>query len=528
MKIGKEARKALVSGVNTLAEAVGATLGPKGRNAVYKLESPVITNDGVSIARQIVLDGYEGIGADLVREAASKTNDVAGDGTTTATVLAQAMIKSGIDIMDRKFRLKPVNAMAVRRGIEKTTAEVVKNLDKIKKDVKTYNDIISVATISAGSKELGELVAEAIETAGKDGVITVEDNPKPGFEKEVVGGMQVDRGYITPYFITDQVRSEAVVEDARILITDEKIASVQQLIPLLEKMGQVGLKNLVIIADDLDGEALGTLVLNKVKGNINVLGVKAPGIGENQEELLKDVAVMTGGTVVSDKAGIKITEADLAVLGTARRVVSTADNTTIVEGAGTKEKITERVDSLKAKMKKSKSDWEKEKLQERIAKLYGGVVIVRVGAATETEQKELLHRFEDALSSTRAAIDEGIVPGGGVALMRAANNYTGMDYQPSGDERYGYNIVMAATLAPLFRMARNAGDNPQKIAKRLAFEAPNFGYDFSDGQYKDLLKAGIIDPVKVTRTAMENAASVAAMLLTTESVILPKKTEEIK
>lgn len=523
----EEARLALKRGVDVLANTVKVTLGPKGRNVVLekKYGSPVITNDGVTIAKEIeigtisedpkakAMARVENIGAQVIKEVASKTNDVAGDGTTTATVLAQAIIEEGI-----KNVTAGANPMAIRKGIEKATQAVVDGLSKIKKEVKNSADIANVASISAADEEIGKMIAEAMETVGKDGVITVEESQTIGIEKEVVEGMQFDKGYVSQYMITDTARMEAVFESPKILVTDKKITSIQELLPLLEKMAQAGVKDLVIIADDLEGEALTTLVLNKLRGTFNTLAIKAPGFGDRQKEMLRDIAILTGAQVVSDEVGLTLENAELSVLGEARRVVADKDNTTIVEGAGTKAAVKARVDEIKAQMEKASSDWDKEKLQERLAKLAGGVAVIKVGAATEVEQKEKYHRVQDALEATKAAVEEGIVPGGGVALIRAAKVLDKMELEK--EQQVGVEIVRKALEAPMRQIAQNAGERADVVISEIKkSDDVNYGFDFATGKYEDMMKVGILDPAKVTRSALQNAASAAALLLTTEAVV---------
>lgn len=523
----EEARLALKKGVDVLANTVKVTLGPKGRNVVLekKYGSPTITNDGVTIAKEIEIGTVsddpkkkanaqiENIGAQVIKEVASKTNDVAGDGTTTATVLAQAMIEEGI-----KNVTAGANPIAIRRGIEKATEKVVEGLKKIKKDIKGSEDITHVASISAADEEIGKMIADAMDTVGKDGVITVEESQTLGIEKEVVEGMQFDRGYVSAYMVTDTARMEAVFENPKILITDKKITSINELLPLLEKLAATGKKDLVIIADDIEGEALATLVVNKLRGTFNALAVKAPGFGDRQKEMMQDIAILTGGQVISEEVGLTLEAAELEVLGEARKVIADKDNTTIIEGTGNKKAVEDRVAEIKTQIEKATSDWDKEKLQERLAKLAGGVAVIKVGAPTEVEQKERQHRVEDALSATRAAVEEGIVPGGGVALIRAANELA--DFKASEEEQVGVEIVAKALEAPLRQIAENAGERADVvIAEIKKSENANQGYDFEAGEYKDMMKAGILDPAKVTRSALQNAASAAAMLLTTEAVV---------
>jgi chaperonin GroEL len=524
---GEEARLALKKGVDTLADTVRVTLGPKGRNVVLEKSygSPVITNDGVTIAKEIeigtisddpqkkALARVENIGAQVIKEVASKTNDVAGDGTTTATVLAQAIIEEGI-----KNVTAGANPMAIRKGIEKATEKVVIELGKIKKDIKNSEEIANVASISAADEEIGKMIADAMETVGKDGVITVEEGQTLGIEKDVVEGMQFDKGYVSPYMMTDATRTEAIYENPKILITDKKISSINEILPILEKLAQIGKKELVIIADEIEGEALATLVVNKIRGTFNTLAVKTPGFGERGKEMLADIAILTGGQVIAEDLGLTLENVELDQLGEARKVISDAEKTTIIEGVGREEAIKSRVSEIKAQIEKIDSDWDKEKLQERLAKLAGGVAVIKVGAATEVEQKELQHRVEDALSATRAAVEEGIVPGGGVALIRAAEVLENINL--SKEEKVGAEIVKNALEAPIRRIAENAGERADVvIADIKKNESKNYGYDFALGEYKDMLKAGIIDPAKVTRSALQNAASAAAMLLTTEAVV---------
>jgi len=524
---GEESRLSLKKGVDTLANTVKVTLGPKGRNVVLdkKFGSPVITNDGVTIAKEIEIGTIsedprlkakaviENVGAQVIKDVASKTNDVAGDGTTTATVLAQAIIEEGI-----KNVTAGANPMAIRRGIEKATNRVVEEIKKIKKDVKGSQDIAHVAAISAADAEIGQMIADAMETVGRDGVITVEESQSLGIEKEVVEGMQFDKGYLSAYMVTDTTKMEAVYEHPSILITDKKISAIADILPLLEKMAQAGKKDLIIIADEVDGEALATLVLNKLRGTFSTLAVKAPGYGDRRKEMLQDIAILTKGQVITEELGLKLEETDIDMLGSARRVIADKDNTTIIEGDGEKSTIEARVKEIKAQIEKSTSDWDKEKLQERLAKLAGGVAVLKIGAATEVEQKEKQHRVEDALAATRAAVEEGIVPGGGVALIRAAQGLRDLKLDP--EEQIGVTIVEKALESPLRQIAANAGEKADVVIEAIKKETNlYYGYDFAKSEYKDMLKAGIIDPAKVTRSALQNAASAAAMLLTTEAVI---------
>ncbi len=519
---GDEARTKLFKGVQVLSHAVKVTLGPKGRNVVYdkKYGGPAITNDGVTIAKEIDLpDPEENMGAQLVKEVATKTNDTAGDGTTTATVLAEAMIGEGL-----KHLTDGANAMHLKKGMEKAVKVVEKELEEMAINVGNSKEMIAqVATISAQDEDIGKLIADIMDLVGNDGVITVEESQTMGVEKEVVEGMQFDNGYISPYFVTDPTRMEAVYEDVKILITDKKVSSVQDLLPLLEKVAQTGTKQLVIIAEDVDGEALATLVLNKLRGVFNVLAVKAPAFGERRKEMLKDIAILTGGVVISDEIGLKLETAELAHLGEARRLVADKDKTTIVGGKGNKHQIEDRVDELKVLLSKTSSDFDQEKLKERLAKLSGGIGVVKVGAATELELKEKKLRIEDALNATKAAIEEGIVAGGGVALLRAAKGLE--DMKGDADEMTGIAIVKNALEIPLTQIALNAGKDPKEVVAKVKSEKGNTGYDAAKDEYTDMVKAGIVDPKMVTRSALKNAASVAALFLTMGGAIsdLPEK-----
>lgn len=519
----EEARQALKRGVDKLANAVKVTLGPKGSNVVLDkgYGSPTITNDGVTIAKEIDLaDKIENIGASLVKEVATKTNDVAGDGTTTATILAQAIITEGL-----KNVTAGANPMVLRRGIEKGVAAVVARLHKIAKPISKKEEIAQVATISAQDPQVGDLIAEIMEMVGKEGVITVEESQSFGLSKEVVEGMQFDRGFVSAYMITNTERMEASYDNAKILITDQKISSLQELLPLLEKLAQSGTKELVIIADDVDGEALGTLVVNKLRGTFHALAVKAPGFGDRKKEMLEDIAVITGGTVVSEERGIVLKTADVSMLGSARKVVATKENTTIVGGKGTKKDIDARVKQIKAQMTQTESEFDKDKLKERLAKLSGGVAVIKVGAATEVEQKEKQHRIEDAISATRAAVEEGIIPGGGVALIRALDALK--DVKVEGDEKIGVDILRRALEEPIRQIAENAGEDGSVVAAEVKKLKGAEGYNAATGVYEDMVKAGIVDPTKVTRFALQNAASIAALFLTTEAVVseIPEKKE---
>lgn len=517
----EQARAQLKKGVDKLANAVKITLGPKGRNVVLDkgYGSPTITNDGVTIAKEIDLeDKFENVGAQLVQEVASKTNDVAGDGTTTATLLAQRMISDGLRVV-----AAGTNPMVMRHGIEKGVKAVVDELHKISKPVKSTEEVAQVASISAADPEVGKLIAEVMEKVGKDGVVTVEESQTFGLSKDVVEGMQFDRGYVSPYMINNAERMEAVYEDPHILITDKKISALSDVLPLLEKIAQTGKKELVIIADDVEGEALATFVVNKIRGTFHVLAVKAPGFGDRRKEMLQDLAVLTGGRVVSEDIGLKLENAGLDVLGSARKVIASKENTTVVEGKGDKKMIEERISQIRSELKTTTSDFDKEKLQERLGKLAGGVAVIKVGAATETEMKEKKHRIEDALHATRAAVEEGIVPGGGVALIRASHVLESMHV--TGDEKVGVDILMRSLSEPVRQIATNAGKDGSVIAEEVKKLKGSHGYNAADDKYEDLVAAGIVDPTKVTRSALQNAASIAAMLLTTEAVVtdLPEK-----
>ena len=515
----EEARRGLERGMNQLADAVKVTLGPKGRNVVLekKWGAPTITNDGVSIAKEIELeDPYEKIGAELVKEVAKKTDDVAGDGTTTATVLAQALVREGL-----RNVAAGANPMALKRGIEAAVAARLRGaVSKLAKDVETKEQIASTASISAGDSTVGEIIAEAMDKVGKEGVITVEESNTFGLELELTEGMRFDKGYISAYFMTDAERMEAVFDDPYILIANSKISAVKDLLPVLEKVMQGG-KPLVIIAEDVEGEALATLVVNKVRGTFKSVAVKAPGFGDRRKAMLDDIAILTGGTVISEEVGLKLDAADLDLLGSARKVVITKDETTIVDGAGDAEQIQGRVNQIRAEIEKSDSDYDREKLQERLAKLAGGVAVIKVGAATEVELKERKHRIEDAVRNAKAAVEEGIVPGGGVALVQAGKTaFDKLDLV--GDEATGANIVKVALDAPLRQIAVNAGLEGGVVVEKVRNLEPGYGLNAANGEYVDLLAAGIIDPAKVTRSALQNAASIAALFLTTEAVVADK------
>jgi chaperonin GroEL len=514
----EEARRGLERGMNILADAVKVTLGPKGRNVVLekKWGAPTITNDGVSIAKEIELeDPYEKIGAELVKEVAKKTDDVAGDGTTTATVLAQALVREGL-----RNVAAGANPMGLKRGIEAAVAAVAEELAKIAKDVETKEQIASTASISAGDSTVGEIIAEAMDKVGKEGVITVEESNTFGLELELTEGMRFDKGHISAYFITDSERMETVLDDPYILIVNSKISSVKDLLPILEKVMQSG-KPLAIIAEDVEGEALATLIVNKIRGLFKSVAVKAPGFGDRRKAMLQDIATLTGGQVVSEEVGLKLENTGLDMLGRARKVVTTKDETTIVDGAGESDQIAGRVNQIRSEIEKSDSDYDREKLQERLAKLAGGVAVIKVGAATEVELKERKHRIEDAVRNAKAAVEEGIVPGGGVALVQAGKTaFDKLDLP--GDEQTGVNIVKVALDAPLRQIAVNAGLEGGVVVEKVRNLKPGHGLDAATGEYVDLLKAGIIDPAKVTRSALQNAASIAALFLTTEAVVADK------
>ncbi len=519
----EKARRGLKKGVDTLANTVRVTLGPKGRNVVLdkKFGTPTITNDGVTIAEEIELeDPFENMGAQLVKEVATKTNDVAGDGTTTATVLAQAIISEGL-----KNVAAGANPMALKRGIVKGTESIVSALKKDSQQVSGKEEISQVAAISAADPEIGNLIAEVMDEVGKDGVITVEESQTLGLDKELVEGLQFDQGYISPYMVTDPGRMEAVFENPYILICDQKISAVNDILPLLEKLAQTGKKDLVIIADDVEGEALATLVVNKLRGVFNTLAVKAPGFGDRKKEMLEDIAIVCGGRVISEDVGIKMENVEVEMLGQARKVISDKENTTIVEGKGEESLIKSRISQLKTQIEKTTSDFDKEKLQERLAKLAGGVAVIKVGAATEVELKEKKHRIEDALSATRAAVEEGIVPGGGVALIDVLEVLEKVEAK--GDEAIGIRIIKRALEEPIRQIVENAGKEGSVVVDEVKKKGKGVGYDAEAGVYTNMIKAGIIDPLKVTRSALQNAASVAAMLLTTEAVVtdIPEKEE---
>jgi chaperonin GroEL len=527
LAFSEDARRRLKEGMDVVANAVSATLGPKGRNVAVdrKFGSPTITHDGVSVAKEIELeDPFANMGAQLLKEAAQKTNDIAGDGTTTSTVLAHAIVNEGLKALAAGF-----NPMLLKHGIEQATDEVVKSLKKMATKIDTRDEIASVATNSAADAEIGNLIADVMDKVGKDGVITVEESKSMQFETEFVEGMQFDRGYLSPYFITDTEHMEAVISDAYILINEKKISAAQDIVPILEKLVQLGKRELVIIAEDIDGEALATLVLNKLRGMLNVLAIKAPGFGDRRKAMLQDIAALTGGTVIAEETGRKLETATIQDLGRAEKVSSDKENTTLIGGKGKKSDIEGRIKEIRVEIDKSTSDYDKEKLQERLAKLSGGVAIIRVGAATETEMKEKKHRVEDALSAARAAVEEGIVPGGEISLINAADALDKIKGE-SEEAQVGINIVKKALEAPIRKLSDNAGkdgsviiDGVRRKAKEL--KNKNIGYNVLTDQFTDMIKAGVIDPVKVVRGALENAASIASMILTTEVLItdMPEK-----
>ena len=527
LKFGEDARKSMMAGVDKLADTVKTTIGPKGRNVVLEQNygSPTITNDGVTIAKSIDLeDHFENMGAKLVAEVASKTNDIAGDGTTTATVLTQAIVNEGM-----KNVTAGANPVGVRRGIEKATKAAVAGLHKMSHDVKTKDDIAQIASISAANPEVGKLIADAMEKVGHDGVITIEDSRGVETSVDVVEGMSFDRGYMSQYMVNDEDteeykivgRMEADLDNPYILITDKKISNIQDILPLLQSVVQQG-RALLIIADDITGEALPTLVLNKIRGTFNVCSVKAPGFGDRRKAQLQDIAILTGGTVISDDLGMQLKDVTIDQLGQANKVTVTKDATTIVDGNGDKAAIADRVDQIKQAIAKTTSDFDKEKLQERLAKLSGGVAVVKVGAATETELKEKKYRIEDALNATRAAVQEGFVPGGGTALVNVIPDIEAVEKDVSGDEATGVKIVKNALEAPVRQIAENAGVEGSVIVNQLKNEKPGVGYNAADGKFEDMIDAGIVDPTKVTRSALQNATSVSALLLTTEAVVADK------
>jgi len=525
----EKAREALKKGVDALANAVKITLGPKGRNVILDkgFGAPMITNDGVTIAKEIELeDKVENMGAEIIKEVATKTNDVAGDGTTTATLLAQAIVAEGL-----KNIAAGASPVGVKRGIEKAAETVVKKLKEISIEIsaKKKEEIAQVATISAKDPAIGDKIAEVIKIVGKDGVVTVEAAQTFGISYEVVEGLQFDRGYISPYMITNPERMEAVYDDAYILITDRKISSINEILPLLEKLAKSGKKDLVIIAEEVEGDALATLVVNKLRGTFNALAIKAPGFGDRREEMLEDIAAVTGGKMISEKAGMKLESAELNMLGEAKKVISAKENTTIVGGAGRKQDIEKRINQIRVQIGQTDSEFDREKLEERLAKLSGGVAVIRVGAATEIEQKEKQHRIEDAVSATKAAIEEGVVPGGGVAFVRTLDSLekllASMEKDGDRDELVGVRILFNAIQKPLWQIAHNAGVSGSVVVEEVRKKKGNYGYNAATGKYEDLILAGIVDPTKVTRSALQNAVSASSMLLTTEAVVteIPEK-----
>ncbi len=522
LKYTDDARKAMKDGVDKLANAVKVTLGPKGRYVVLdkKFGSPTVTNDGVTIAKEIELeDPFENMGAQLVKEVASKTNDIAGDGTTTATVLAQTMIGEGL-----RNITSGANANHIKKGIEKAVASVIDEIKKVAKKVSGKEEIAQIASISASDKEIGDLIANAMDKVGKDGVITVEEGKSADTTLDVVEGMQFDRGYSSPYFVTDAERMEAVLEDPYIIITDKKISSMQEILPLLEKVVQTG-KGFIIIAEDIEGEALATLVVNKIRGTLKVIAVKAPGFGDRRKEMLQDIAILTGGTVISEETGLKLDAATLDMLGQAKRVVVDKENTTIVSGLGDKKEIDQRIAQIRKQIEETKSDYDKEKLQERLAKLVGGVAVINVGAATEAEMKAKKFKVEDAMNATRAGVEEGIVAGGGVALLKAQAVLDGLK-GADADEQTGINIVKKSLEGPIRQIIENAGIEASVIVDKIKNKKEaSYGYNADNGEFVDMIKAGIVDPAKVTRTALQNAASIAGLVLTTEALVtdIPEK-----
>ncbi|MER6263954.1 chaperonin GroEL [Streptomyces sp900105245] len=524
LKFDEDARRALERGVNKLADTVKVTIGPKGRNVVIdkKFGAPTITNDGVTIAREVEIeDPYENLGAQLVKEVATKTNDIAGDGTTTATVLAQALVREGL-----RNVAAGASPAALKKGIDAAVAAVSEDLLATARPIDEKSDIAAVAALSAQDQQVGELIAEAMDKVGKDGVITVEESNTFGLELDFTEGMAFDKGYLSPYFVTDQERMEAVLDEPYILITQGKIGAIADLLPLLEKVIQANSSRpLLIIAEDVEGEALSTLVVNKIRGTFNAVAVKAPGFGDRRKAMLQDMATLTGATVISEEVGLKLDQVGIDVLGSARRVTVTKDDTTIVDGAGNKADVEGRVAQIKAEIEATDSDWDREKLQERLAKLAGGVCVIKVGAATEVELKEKKHRLEDAISATRAAVEEGIVSGGGSALVHASKVLEG-NLDKTGDEATGVSVVRNAVVEPLRWIGENAGQEGYVIVSKVKDLDKGQGYNAATGEYGDLIKAGVIDPVKVTRSALENAASIASLLLTTETLVVEKKEEE--
>ena len=520
LRFNEDARRGLESGVNKLADVVKVTLGPRGRNVVLekKWGAPTITNDGVTIAKEVELeDPWENMGAQLAKEVATKTNDVAGDGTTTATVLAQAMVREGL-----RNVAAGANPMGLKRGIEQAVDKVVESIEALSRDIETSEEIAHVASISANNdSSIGATIAEAMDKVGKDGVITVEEGQTFGLELEFTEGMQFDKGYISPYFITDPERQEAVLDNPYVLIANQKIGSVNDLLPVLEKIMQSG-KSVLVVSEDLEGEALATLVVNKIRGTFASAAVKAPGFGERRKAMLQDIAILTGGTVISEEVGLKLENISLDMLGRCRKVVISKDDTTVVDGAGDQSDVKARISQIEREIESTDSDWDREKLQERLAKLSGGVVVIKVGAATEVELKEKKHRIEDAVSATRAAVEEGVVPGGGVALLRAQTAIDEME-DASADERTGRALVRRAIEEPLRQIAFNAGYEGGVVVERVRSSDTNIGFNAATGQYENLMASGIIDPAKVTRSTLQNAASIAGLLLTTEALIAEEK-----
>jgi len=519
LQFDETARRGLEAGVNKLADAVKVTLGPKGRNVVLdkKFGAPTITNDGVSIAREVeVEDPFENMGAQLVKEVATKTNDIAGDGTTTATVLAQALVKAGL-----RNVAAGANPMALKRGIDRAVEAAVESIATLAKDVDDKSEIAQVAAISAADPDIGSVIADAIDKVGKDGVVTVEESNTFGIELDFTEGMLFDKGFLSPYFVTDPERQEAVLENPYLLFHGSKISSVQDMLPVLEKVMQTG-RPLLIVAEDVEGEALATLVVNKIRGTFNSAAVKAPGFGERRKAMLQDMATLTGGQVITEEVGLKLDGVTLDLLGQADKVIVTKDETTIVGGKGAEDDVNGRIAQIKKEIENTDSDWDREKLQERLAKLAGGVAVIRVGAATEVELKEKKHRIEDAVSATKAAIDEGIVPGGGTALLRSRSAIETALGKLEGDEATGARIVWQAVEAPARTIAENAGASGAVVVERVLGESGGTGYNAATGEYEDLVKAGVIDPAKVTRAALQNAASIASLLLTTEAIVADK------
>ncbi len=529
IKYQEEARKKLKIGVDKLADTVKVTIGPRGRNVVLGkgFGVPTITNDGVTIAKEIELeDKIENLGAEIVKEVAEKTNEAAGDGTTTAVILAQSIILEGL-----KNVAAGANPLALKRGLDKGMEKVVAQLKKMTKRITNKEETAQVATISAESKEIGNLIAEVMEEVGKEGVITIEESKTFGLQKEIVKGLQFDQGYISPYMLTNAERMEAVYEDPYILITDKKISALNEILPLLEKMAQAGKKELVIIADDIEGEALATLVINKLRGTFNTLAVKAPGFGDRKKEMLQDIACVTGAQVISEEVGLKIENTEMKMLGSARKIVSTKENTTIIEGKGKKEDIEARINQIKKELKTTESEFDKEKLEERLAKLAGGVAVIKVGAATEVELKAKQHKAEDALAATKAAVEEGIVPGGGVSLLRASLILDELLASPAdadGDEKTGINILKRVLEEPLRQIAQNAGIDGAVAAQKVKDGKEGFGFNAETLNYEDLMESGIVDPTKVVRSALQNAVSAAGTFLTTEAVVVEKESEKEK